>query len=184
MENTDVVIIQKCLNGNTEAFSELVTRYKNLIYGLAYRLTDDTQEANDLSQDAFLRIFKSLAQYNKQYKFSTWAGKITTNLYLDRRKQKKALTLPLEEAQEIAGSFHIPESEYLKKELKSRVKNALDELPEKYRKPLILFHQAGMSYEEITQILKEPMTIIKNRLYRARLMLREKLASERKEGSL
>jgi RNA polymerase sigma factor (sigma-70 family) len=184
VENSDAVIIQKCLDGNTEAFSELVTRYKKLIYGITYRLAEDPQEAGDLSQEAFLKIFKSLNQYKVEYKFSTWAVKITTNLCLDWKRRKKGRTVPLEEVQGVISSFHTPESEYLKKELKQTVRDALDELPEKYRIPLILFHQAGLSYEELTEILKEPMSIIKNRLYRARLMLKDKLTSERKEGAL
>lgn len=184
MENPDAVIIQKCLDGDTEVFSELVIRYRRLIYGITYRLADDPQQAVDLSQEAFLRIFKSLDQYKTEYKFSTWAVKIATNLCLDRKRQKSVRTVSLEEAQEVSSSFHAPESRYLERELELEVRDALGELPEKYRTPLVLFHYSGMSYEELTEVLKEPMTVIKNRLYRARLMLKDKLELARKDEVL
>jgi RNA polymerase sigma-70 factor (ECF subfamily) len=77
-----------------------------------------------------------------------------------------------------------PEESYLRKERAERLRRAIQELPEKYRTPIILFHQNGLSYEEMTRVLDQPMTIIKNRLYRARLMLREALMQERKEEAL
>lgn len=184
MDNIDAVIIKKCLDGNTEAFSELYGKYKKLIYSVVYRLAEDPQEAGDLTQEAFLKIFKSLYQYKTEYKFSTWAVTITTNLCIDYKKRKRAKTIPLEEIQEVTGHSSTPENEYIKKEGKQKLKNALDALPDMYRTPLILFHQMDMSYEEMTKVLKEPLSIIRNRLYRARLMLKDYLKEERREGIL
>ena len=181
---TDAAIIQTCLDGNTESFSELVTRYKKLIYGITYRITENETEANDLAQEAFLKIFISLDQYNKKYAFSTWAVKITTNLCLDWKRKQNHHPIELTEIHEAQPHDHTPESTYLQKELKQKIDDTINTLPEKYRQVLILFHQAGLSYETMTEILHEPMTIIKNRLYRARLLLKEKLIYERKEGTL
>ena len=183
-EKTDYEIIKQCLDGKQEAFSEIVTRYRKLIYSIVYNILRDKQEVNDVAQEVFIRLYKNLDKYNPEYKFSTWAVRITTNLCLDILRKKKAEVLPVEEIGTLNGDFDTPEDRFLDKERNRIVMKAVDELPDKYRIPIILFHQKGLSYEEMCRVLNEPMSIIKNRLYRARLMLREKLRSERQEGIL
>jgi RNA polymerase sigma factor (sigma-70 family) len=178
LEYTDMQIIEKCLDGDHEAFSEIVFRYKKLIYSVVAKMLEDRQEINDVAQEAFLKIYKSLGQYNPEFQFSTWVVKITTNLCLDIRKKKKPITVPLEEVYELTSSFESPETALINKEQKRKLLDALNSLPEKYKTPLILFHQSGLSYEELMQVLKQPMTIIKNRLYRARLMLKDKILKD------
>ena len=92
--------------------------------------------------------------------------------------------MPIDDAIGVSSDIDTPESSYIKQELSERINNELMKLPEKYRIVLILYHKNGLSYEEMTQVLNEPMSIIKNRLFRARKMLRERLAEERKEGIL
>lgn len=181
---SDVELIDKCLNGNSEAFSELVSRYKRLIYKVVYNIINNEQEVNDISQEVFLKIYKSLHTYNSEYKFSTWAVKIATNYCLDVVRKKKIETLPIDEAEGVSSNSNTPEAHYIDKERSQRINQAVSELPDKYRIPIILFHQNGLSYEELMRVLNEPMSIIKNRLYRARLMLREKLIHDRREGAL
>ena len=144
----------------------------------------DKQEVNDVSQEVFIRIYKSLGRYNPEYKFSTWSVKIATNLCLDILRKKKVDSLPIEEIEGVSTTANTPEDRYIRKERSARIREAIESLPEKYRTPIVLFHQNGLSYEEMTEVLNEPMTIIKNRLYRARLMLREKLLPDRKEEVL
>ncbi|HHW48710.1 MAG TPA: sigma-70 family RNA polymerase sigma factor [Clostridiaceae bacterium] len=184
MEASDHELVRRCLAGSQDSFAELVTRYKKLIYGVVYNMINDKEEANDVSQEAFLRIYKALARYNPEYKFSTWAVKIATNLCLDILRKKKHDSMPIEEIENASNDADTPEESYLKKERLELIRKAVSELPDKYRIPIILFHQNGLSYEEITKVLGEPMTIVKNRLYRARLMLKEKLSEERKEEIL
>lgn len=184
MELSDYDIIKRVLSGEQELFSELVSRYKRLVYSVVYNMLNDQQEVNDVSQEVFIRIYQSLGRYNPEYKFSTWTVKIATNLCLDILRKKKVESLPMEDIVETASSADTPEARYLKKERSKRIRDAIEELPEKYRLPVVLFHQNGMSYEEMMKVLDEPMTIIKNRLYRARLMLRDKLSKYREEGVL
>ena len=184
MELTDYDIIKRILSGEQELFSELVTRYKRLVYSVVYNMLNDQQEVNDVSQEVFIRIYQSLGRYNPEFKFSTWTVKIATNLCLDILRKRKVESLPMDDITETASSMDTPEARYLKKERSKRIRDAIEELPEKYRLPVILFHQNGMSYEEMMKALDEPMTIIKNRLYRARLMLRDKLSKYREEGVL
>ncbi|MDP4092479.1 MAG: sigma-70 family RNA polymerase sigma factor [Bacillota bacterium] len=184
MELSDYELIQKILEGDADLFSELVTRYKKLIYSIVYNMIKDREEVNDISQDVFIRIYQALNRYNPEYKFSTWSVKIATNYCLDILRKKKIDSVPIDEISHVPNSKDTPESRYIKKEQSRMIREAIEELPEKYRIPIILFHQNGLSYEEITKILNEPMTIVKNRLYRARLILKDKLSGCRKEEIL
>lgn len=170
--------------GKQEAFEELVARYKKLIYSVVYNMIPDKQEVNDISQEVFIRIYRSLDKYNPEYRFSTWSVRIATNLCLDVLRKKRIDSTPMEEIEGLSKENDTPEDRYISKERTLRIRKAIESLPEKYRMPIVLFHQNGLSYEEITEVLNEPMTIIKNRLYRARLMLREKLMRDRKEEVL
>lgn len=184
METPDIVIIKRCLEGDRDSFSELVTRYKRLIYNVIYNMINNKEEVNDIAQEVFIRIYKALDKYDPQYKFSTWSVKIATNYCLDIIRKKKVETMPIDEAFGVSSDIDTPEASYLKREQRERINYELSQLPEKYRVPLILYHKNGLSYEEIMQVLNEPMTIVKNRLFRARQMLKEKLSGERKEGIL
>ena len=181
MEATDMQLVTQCLDGDKQAFAELVARYKKLIYNVVYNMMSDKQEVNDVAQEVFLRIYKSLDRYNPEYKFSTWSVKIATNLCLDLKRKRRVDSVPIEEIDTISNGTHTPEQEYLAKERSRTVRDAVAELPEKYRTPIMLFHNNGLSYEEITRVLDEPMTIVKNRIYRARIMLREKLMHRKEE---
>ncbi|MCX7748678.1 MAG: sigma-70 family RNA polymerase sigma factor [Clostridia bacterium] len=184
METSDYEIIKRCLKGNQEAFSELVARYKKLIYSVVYNMIQDKEEVNDISQEVFIKIYLSLDRYNPEYKFSTWAVKIATNYCLDVLRKKKVDSTPIEEIESVSTDADTPEDRYIKKERRKQIQKAVMDLPEKYRVPIVLFHQNGLSYDEMTKVLDEPMTIIKNRLYRARMMLKEKLLPKGKEEVL
>lgn len=184
MELSDYELIQKILSGDGELFSELVTRYKRLIYSVVYNMISNKEDVSDISQEVFIRLYKALDRYNPEYKFSTWSVKITTNYCLDVLRKKRIDSLPIDEMTKVPAEKDSPEEKYIKKEQSRVIREAIEELPEKYRIPIILFHQNGLSYEEITEILNEPMTIVKNRLYRARLMLKDKLLCYRKEEVL
>lgn len=184
METSDYELIKKCLAGSQDAFAEIITRYKKLIYSVVYNMINDKEEVNDIAQEVFIRIYKALGRYNPEYKFSTWSVKIATNLCLDILRKKKLDSTPIEEIEGVSSGTDTPEDLFINKERSRRIRDAIAALPDKYRVPIILFHQNGLSYEEITRVLNEPMTIVKNRLYRARLMLRENLSLDRKEEVL
>lgn len=184
MELTDAELVSQCIQGDSSAFEEIVTRYKKLVYSVVYKMITDKEEVHDVSQEVFIRLYKSLDKYNPEYKMSTWIVKITTNLCLDTLRKKKQDTVTLDDAIGVSSSVDTPEESLIKSQRSQLIKKAINELPEKYKVLIILFHNNGMSYEEMTKILDEPMSIIKNRLYRARLMLKDKLESIRKEEVL
>ncbi len=175
MERTDNELVIECLEGNQEAYAELITRYKRLIYSVAYKFSRDSDEVNDLAQEAFIKIYRSLSRYDSQYKFSTWSVKVATNICLDHVRRKRLNSVSLDEIENFTGKNNSPEEYYLRKEKSQELKNAIAGLPEIYRVPIILYHQKGMSYKEIAEKLDKPMSIIKNRIFRARNTLKESL---------
>lgn len=176
LELTDYEIVQRCLNGDGQSFRELVSRYKRLIFSVVYNLTKDKEELEDISQEVFIKIYKSLDKYNPEYKFSTWSVTIARNLCVDLLRKKKVSVTAIEEIEGVSRDLNTPETRYLNKERALGVRKAIEELPEDYRMPVVLYYQKGKAYKEIAEMLNLPVTIVKNRLYRARQTLKASMA--------
>jgi RNA polymerase sigma-70 factor (ECF subfamily) len=153
-----------------------------MVYNLAYRMSNNPHEAEDISQEAFLRAFQSLAHFNPSYKFSTWLYQITLNIIRDRFKRRElnyvSLDAPVEtEDSEFypqpADSTNDPEQIIARKEDAQEIQKAIYSLPLKYREVLVLRHLQDLSYIEISNILKLPSGTVKIRLYRAREQLKK-----------
>jgi RNA polymerase sigma-70 factor (ECF subfamily) len=173
---TDYELIQDCLNGETESFGELVERYKNLVYSIILRQTKDPEEANDLSQDVFLKVYRNLDKYSREFKFSTWIMRITGNHIIDVYRKKKFETVTFDEYSESGESEMSPETEYIRREQQARIGKIVAGLPEMYKVPVVLYHRDGLSYNEIAEKIGEPLSKIKNRIFRGRKMLKTLLA--------
>ena len=178
----DLKIIESCLLGNTQMFSRLIDNYKNMVYNLAYRMSSNPQEAEDISQEAFMRAYQSLAHFNPSYKFSTWLYQITLNIIRDKFKKKEidsvSLDTPIETDDsefypQPADSTNNPEQIITQQEDAQIIQKAILSLPLKYREVIILRHLQDLSYIEIANILKLPSGTVKVRLYRAREQLRK-----------
>jgi len=181
----DLKIIESCLLGNTQMFSRLIDNYKNMVYNLAYRMSNNSQEAEDISQEAFLRAYQSLARFNPSYKFSTWLYQITLNIIRDRFKKKElnyvSLDAPIETDDsefypQPVDSTNDPEQIIVRQEDAQAIQEAIYSLPLKYREVIVLRHLQDLSYIEIANILKLPQGTVKVRLYRAREQLRKILS--------
>jgi len=181
----DLKIIESCLLGNTQMFSRLIDKYKNMVYNLAYRMSNDSHEAEDISQEAFLRAYQSLARFNPSYKFSTWLYQITVNIIRDKFKRKKidyvSLDTPIETDDsefypQPADSSNNPEQIITLQEDAQTIQKAILSLSLKYREVVVLRHLQDLSYIEIANILRLPQGTVKVRLYRAREQLRKILA--------
>jgi len=92
---TDMELIEACLSGDQECFTELVNRYKNLVYSIILRMTKDNDEASDLAQDVFLKVYRNLKSYTPQFRFSTWIMRITSNHIIDHHRKKRLETVSL-----------------------------------------------------------------------------------------
>ncbi len=184
----DLKIIESCLLGNTQAFSQLIDSYKNMVYNLSYRMSNNPHEAEDISQEAFLRAFQSLAHFNPSYKFSTWLYQITLNIIRDRFKKKElnyvSLDTPVETDDsefypQPADFTNNPEQIIDQQEKTQAIQQAILSLPLKYREVIVLRHLQDLSYIEIANILKLPAGTVKVRLYRAREQLKKILKTSR-----
>ena len=174
----DIVHVRKCLAGHRESFEPLVTKYKNLVYGIALNILNNKNEAADVTQEVFLKVWANLCRYDPQYSFKTWVARITVNHSINVNNKNRNTVSTLwddEEIERISTDRGIPEDEILLNEKRESVRSAVESLPDMYRLVVTLFHQQSLTYEEICQVTGYPLSIVKNRLYRARKMLCEKL---------
>ena len=172
---TDFELAQMVLNGDKRAFEPIVSRYKNLVYSVLLRMVNNNEEANDLAQEVFIKIYKNIGKYSDEFKFSTWTMKIATNHVIDYRRKLRIETSDIEEAKNVLDYAKSPEQEYLQKEQTAAFKNVLDKLPDMYKVPILLYHEQGLSYQEIAEIVNEPMSKVKNRIFRGRKLLKTML---------
>lgn len=171
-------------DGDREAFADIVDAYKDKIYQLGYRMLGNAHEAEDIVQETFLKVFANLEKYDPSHKFSTWIYRIGTNLCIDRlRKRKSVYSLDAEVAggegsdgySMLAGKDDTPEDQAMLSETRVQIRNAIEELPEKYRSVVVLRYFHDLSLQEISHILGMPVTTIKTRVHRGREYLRRKL---------
>jgi len=182
-------LIERCKRGDIGAFNDLVRKYEKQVYNFAYRLTGNYDDANDVAQDAFLRVFNAIGTFRGDSSFSTWLFRITTNVFLDERKKAKAHPqtsldeyLELGEssvARQIEDPSPTPEAVLEESERALILSKAVGDLPEYQRAMVTLYHTQQKSYEEIAEIMDLPIGTVKSRLNRARLALKEKLSGIR-----
>lgn len=174
---TDLELIESCLEGDQDCFSELVARYKNLVYSIILKKTRDNEEANDYAQDVFLKIYKNLRSYSPEFRFSTWVMRITSNHIIDQHRKKRQETVPLEAQAGVltTDASASPEAVYLRREQTRRISKIVEDLPEMYKLPIVMYHQQGLSYQEISDALDEPLSKVKNRIFRGRKLMKDSL---------
>ncbi len=182
-------LIERCKRGDLGAFNDLVRKYEKQVYNFAYRLTGNYDDANDVAQDAFLRVFNAIGTFRGDSSFSTWLFRITTNVFLDERKKAKSHPqtsldeyLELGEssvARQIEDPSPTPEAVLEESERAQILLKAVGDLPEYQRAMVTLYHTQQKSYEEIAEIMDLPIGTVKSRLNRARLALKEKLSGIR-----
>lgn len=180
---TDWEIVQEITSGNSQLFREIITRYKKAVYSLCFRMTNNHEEAEDLSQEVFIKTYHNLRKYDSNYKFSTWILKIATNTSIDYIRKKKVETIPLEEEIESKHESASAELVYLHQQNKNYIEKAINELPTDYRTLIILYHQCGLSYKEIAENTNLPMSKVKNRIHKGRSLLKDKLKEIKEEGA-
>lgn len=181
-------LIARCKNGEIAAFDELVGRFQKRVFNFAYGIAGNQDDANDVAQEAFVRVFNSIQTFRGDANFTTWIYRIVTNVYLDERKKSKSHRLTsldefidLEEnsvSRQIEDESPLPDQVAESKERNQVVRNAVNSLPDYQKVIVTLYHLHDRSYEEIAEILHLPIGTVKSRLNRARLALAEKLKCE------
>lgn len=181
-------LIQRCKDGDIGAFDELVAHFEKRVFNFAYRIAGNYDSANDVAQEAFIRVFNSIQTFRGDANFTTWIYRIVTNVYLDERKKAKSHRLTslddyieLDEnsvTRQIEDDNPTPDVVVEHKERDLAVQRAINSLPDYQRIIVSLYHTQNRSYEEIAEILQLPIGTVKSRLNRARLALKEKLELE------
>jgi RNA polymerase sigma-70 factor (ECF subfamily) len=184
------ILIQKCKNGDIHSFELLIESYQSKVFNIAYRMLGNAEDASDVAQEVFLKIFKSISTFKEEASLSTWIYRIATNVCLDEiRKRKKENIISMNSTIQLEdGELNIqmettdprPDEILEEKELRDEVKDAIGCLKDEHKIVIILRDINGFSYEDISNILNCPLGTIKSRINRARNSLKNILL-KRKE---
>ena len=177
---SDPELVASASRGLEGSFEELVNRYQRPISAFVYRMVGDYDAALDLTQEIFIKVYASLSRYRPEFKFSTWIYKIAHNAAIDHLRRTSSRERSLN-AGTATDSYELPlESEGLtpeqqseREERRGEIENVVRSLPTAYRELIVLRHSQDLTYEEIVEVTGLPLGTVKNRLFRAREMMRQ-----------
>lgn len=181
LENEFVKLAQ---DGDHQAFAKLVSLYQSKIYHLCYRMLGNKQEAEDATQETFMRVYINFKRYDQQQKFSTWIFRIATNWCIDKLRQRKQISsLDARQHNNESESSYLeslednltPESQVIVNETQAYIQNIIEQLPVIYKAPIMLKYMNDFSLQEISEVLNVPVSTVKVRMHRAREYLRRKI---------
>jgi RNA polymerase sigma-70 factor (ECF subfamily) len=177
---TDRELVATAVTGMEGGFEELVKRYQRPISAYVYRMVGDYESALDLTQEIFMKVYGSLNKYRSEFKFSTWIYKIAHNAAVDHLRRNSAREQSIVKGTEgdqyelpIESGRLSPELESERKERRGEIETVIRSLPAAYRELIILRHSQDLTYEEIVEVTGLPLGTVKNRLFRARDMMRQ-----------
>lgn len=181
----DCDLVSRAVAGREDSFEELVRRYQRPIAVYVYRMIGDYEAALDLTQEVFIKVYGSLARYRPEFKFSTWIYKIAHNSAIDHLRRhatrEQSLTSGTEgEPRELPLESRrlTPEQESERAERRAEIEAVVRHLPGMYRELIVLRHSHDLSYDEIAEVTGLPLGTVKNRLFRAREVMRQQLTQK------
>ncbi|WP_304509481.1 RNA polymerase sigma factor [Anaerotignum sp.] len=179
------ILISRAKQGDMAAFEELIQQHEKIVYNVALRMMNHSEDAKDISQEVFIKAYKNITGFDERSTFSTWIYRITVNTCIDemrKRKGKQKLFLDNEfeneegkVKQEIPSQCDTPEETLIRKEEKNEILTALQEISEDYRTVFILRDIRGLSYDEIAEITGLALGTVKSRISRARNHLKKEI---------
>lgn len=181
---TDEQLVQDVLAGDPDAFGDLVERYQGRLVNYLYRMVRNTDEAHDVAQEVFIKVYQALDRFDPRYRFSTWLFRVGQNAAIDliRKRRLKLVSLHRHDDGEDGHDWELPSPdrgpyrEARNVERGEAIHRAVDGLPEEYRELISLRHFGELSYDEIARLKEMPLGTVKNKLFRGRQMLKEQLA--------
>ena len=182
----DQVLIEKILDGSKLSFEELMKKYNKKIYNFVIRMVRNDEVAIELTQDFFIKIFSVLHKYNFQYKFSTWAYRICYNLVIDHIRKNQVYVDSLN-GDNISQKRLVESKNYIsedgfdnleKDELKTYLWKTVDLIPMKYRELILMRYLQELKYDEIAEISGLPVGTVKNRIFKAKELLRKEIEKD------
>jgi RNA polymerase sigma-70 factor (ECF subfamily) len=183
---TDLELIERCLKREDAAWEEILRRYKRKVFGIAYKFTGRFEEAEDLTQEVFLKVYKALDTYKKEQDFSWWLVSISRNACIDYyrsvKRERKIISGNLEKLKEFRFEGLSPQGNLEAAERSRVLRRSLSELPEDLRHVLILRDLKGLSYKEIADQLGLVEGTVKSRIHRGRAELAERIKGVAAQG--
>lgn len=173
-------LIDEILGGNKAAFRKLVEQNQRLVSHIIFRMVPDRQDREDLCQEVFVRVYRSLPNFRREAKLSTWIARIAYNMGLSHIQRKNIslvdeTTLDYVDSDDDTPIAPSPQAEVEKKIVSGLVRDEIEKLPVYYKTALTLYHLDGMSYDEIVDIMKVPEGTVKSYIFRGRKMLKDRL---------
>ncbi len=182
MSEHERLLIERAQSGDVESFEKLIRTHQAYAYNIAYRMMGNEEDAKDASQEALIKVFKSLKGYNGDSAFTTWLYRIVMNTCKDLLRKRKPNEVSIdrgfdtgEESPgiEIEDNSSDPVTKYEEKEVRVTIASAIEQLPENFRSVVVLREIQGMSYDEIAEIEDIPVGTVRSRINRGRRILRE-----------
>jgi RNA polymerase sigma-70 factor (ECF subfamily) len=177
---TDGELITSAIGGRSDGFEELVRRYQRPIVSYVFRMLGDYDSSLDVTQEVFIKVYNSLTKYSSEYKFSTWLYRIAHNAAVDHMRRNSVVPQSIE-TENADGTYQLqlesrrpsPERDHELSEWRTEIDTVVRTLPPAYRDLILLRHSRDLSYDEIAEVTGLPLGTVKNRLFRAREMMRE-----------
>lgn len=180
MQEPSAQLLSRCIQGDADAFAQLVAQQQAYVYNLALSILGEAEEARDLAQEALLRTWQRLPSFRGEARFTTWLYRLVVNLGLNRlarlRRRPPQVAIDGHALVDRSAAAADPQEIHAALEWREVVWGLVDGLPEKYRVVITLYYQQERTYEEIAQILQMPLNTVKTHLSRARQMLATRLA--------
>ena len=175
MSYTDLELVDRVKTGDKGAFEKIVNRYENTVFSSAYRIIGDMDDAADITQTTFVKVYEKIDSFNPAFKFFSWLYRISVNeAYNFQKKKKKAATIEMEPRADQPG----PYEDFRQLERCEHLERALETMTYDYRIVVVLKHLMLLSYREIAEILDLPEKTVKSRLFSARQVLHRQLEEQ------
>jgi RNA polymerase sigma-70 factor (ECF subfamily) len=182
---TDEELVAAILGGARDRFAELIERYQSRLVNYLVRMLRDQEDAHDLAQEVFFKVYEALDRYDASYRFSTWLFRVAQNAAIDqiRKRRLKVVSIHRDDDDadggdwDLAGEGPTPYQAMRNVERGRAIQEAIDALPWEYKELITLRHYGELSYDEIASMKEMPLGTVKNKLFRGRQMLKEKLAA-------
>lgn len=184
-EATDEELVEAVLRGERERFGDLVERYQGRLVNYLYRLLRSVEDAHEMAQEVFIKVYQALDRFDPRYRFSTWIFRVAQNAAIDEIRKRRVQLVSFEGREDDEGerrtwdppsSERGPYGELRNRERGGAIQEAIEDLPWEYRELIVLRHFGELSYAEIARLKEMPLGTVKNKLFRARQMLKDELA--------
>ena len=186
INHPDEALVKEVLNGNDDAFRVLIERYQKPIFNMAFRMCGDYDEAADLAQEAFLQIYRVLDKYDPNKKFFSWMYRVSHNICVNVLNKRPKNVVGMDEIRENSlyteDPMAQPEKYYSNQELRSKIDQAILNLPDTYHDVIYMRFVHNLSYQQIADVMGLPISTIETRIYRGKALLQKELKEYTERG--